>query len=136
MTNKKEIQKLFQNMIQHIQKRTSLKAIILFGSWARGTAHPKSDYDLVVIADFKEKYFARSDWILEAAPFVSIDLFCYTTQEFDSLFFSYNITAIDAIGEGLILYGEDYIKPYKEKYKDFVRRGMKKSKCILFPPQE
>lgn len=134
MSNKKEFQNFFQNMILQIKKRINLKSVILFGSRARGDAKSNSDYDLVIIADFQEKYLARSDWILEFVPFVSIDLFCYTPQEFEKLFLSYNITAIDAIGEGTTLFGDDYIKSYKERYKDFVSRGLKKDKCILIPP--
>jgi len=121
-------------MINEIKKRVPLKSVILFGSHARGTAHKFSDYDLVIIADFQEEYFDRSAWISEITPYVSIDLFCYTPEEFERLFISYNLTAIDAIGEGIVLFGEDYIAPFRVWYADYIRRGMRKTQCVLIPP--
>ena len=134
MNSKAKFLKIFGKLIDEIKKRVPLKGVILFGSYARGTAHKFSDYDLVIIADFQEEYFDRSAWITEIAPFVSIDLFCYTPEEFEVLFSSYNLTAIDAIGEGIVLFGEDYIAPYRVRYADFKRRGMRKTQCVLIPP--
>jgi len=134
MNSKAAFQKIFGRMINKIKNRVRLQAVILFGSYARGTAHKFSDYDLVIIADFEEEYFERSAWISEIAPFVSLDLFCYTPEEFEMLFSSYHLTAMDAIGEGIVLFGEDYIAPYKDRYADYIRRGMQKTQCVLIPP--
>ena len=134
MNSKAKFLKIFGKLIDEIKKRVPLKGVILFGSYARGTAHKFSDYDLVIIADFQEEYFDRSAWIIKIAPFVSIDLFCYTPEEFEMLFSSYNLTAIDAIGDGIILFGEDYVAPYRVRYTDFIRRGMQKTQCVLIPP--
>ncbi|MHA1650656.1 MAG: nucleotidyltransferase domain-containing protein [Candidatus Helarchaeota archaeon] len=136
MKNKTKFLDLFREMINKIRLHVPLKAVILFGSHVRGTAHKFSDYDLVIIADFQEEYFDRSAWISEFTPFISVDLFCYTPEEFEELFKSYNLTAIDAIGEGIVLFGDDYIAPYKKRYKDFIRRGMRKTKCVLIPPSQ
>jgi predicted nucleotidyltransferase len=134
MNSKAKFLKIFGKLIGEIKSRVPLKTVILFGSYARGTAHKFSDYDLVIIADFQEEYFDRSAWIIKIAPFVSMDLFCYTSEEFEMLFSSYNLTAIDAIGEGIILFGEDYVTPYSVRYADFIRRGMRKTQCVLIPP--
>jgi len=134
MNSKAKFLKIFGRLIKDIQNRVPLKVVILFGSYARGTANRFSDYDLVIIADFQEEYFDRSAWISEIAPLISIDLFCYTPEEFEELFSSYNLTAIDAIGEGIILFGENYIAPYKVRYADYVHRGMRKTQCVLIPP--
>jgi predicted nucleotidyltransferase len=125
---------LFSDMIQAVQKRTDLKAVILFGSRARGTPNKYSDYDLVLIGDFKEKFAERRDWVRKLAPLVSMDLFCYTPREFEQMFHSYRLTAIDAIGEGIVLHGEDFVAPFKQKYAEYVDRGMRKTSCALIPP--
>ena len=125
---------LFDDMIREVKKRTVLEAVILFGSRARGTPNKYSDYDLVFIGDFKEKYADRRDWVRKLAPLVSMDLFCYTVREFEQMFNSYRLTAIDAIGEGIVLHGEDFVAPFKQKYAEHVDRGMRKTSCALIPP--
>jgi hypothetical protein len=65
---------------------------------------------------------------------VALDLFCYTPQEFETMFISYNLTTIDAIGEGIALYGADFFQKYHDLYNEFVKHGMRKSKCALYPP--
>lgn len=134
MKNDSKFKELFHDMIEQIQKKVPLKAVILFGSHAKGDAHQFSDYDLVIIADFQESYLNRALWVVHLAPEVSVDVFCYTPAEFETLFNSYNLTAIDAISEGIPLYGEKFIAPYKEKYQEFVRRGLRKKKWVLIPP--
>jgi predicted nucleotidyltransferase len=136
MNSKEVYMGIFEKMINETKGRVSLKAVVLFGSYARGTAHKYSDFDILIIADFREEYFDRSAWIGQYTPFISIDLFCYTPDEFEHLFKTYGLTAIDAIGEGIVLFGEDYIRPYKDRYDDFIRRGMRKTKCVLIPPSQ
>lgn len=123
-------------MIAAIEKRVPTYAVILFGSRARGDASEFSDYDLVIIADFKEPYYRRRDWVVRLAPMVSVDLFCFTPAEFRKLFDDLNLTAIDAIGEGVVLAGEAFIKPYKEQHEDMTARGMRKTDCLIIPPKE
>lgn len=127
---------LFTSMIEDVKKRIDLSAVILFGSYAKGTSNKFSDYDLVFIGDFKEDYFERRDWVRALAPFVSVDLFCYTPAEFEQMFTTYRLTAIDAIGEGVVLYGEEFVAPFVKRHLEFVKRGMRKTNCVLIPPSE
>ena len=123
-------------MIRRIQDRVPLKAVILFGSQARGTAHKYSDYDLLIVADFKEEYWDRATWVVHLAPDFSVDLFCYTPAEFNEMFNKFRLTPIDAVGEGVVLFGEEFILPYKVRYREFHARGMRKTSCVLIPPKE
>ena len=124
----------FSDVIEKIRLKIPLHLVILFGSRARGDAKFYSDFDFLIVADFKEPYLDRVKWVLWEAPAIPLDVFCYTPQEFEKMFNSYRLTAIDAIGDGIILYGEDFAKPYKKKYANFVKHGMRKTKCILIPP--
>ena len=125
---------LFSEMIHKIQEKITLYAFILFGSRARGDAKFYSDFDIVIIGDFKMAYIERTKWVLWISPPVPIDVFCYTPEEFDKLFHSFQLTAIDAIGEGIVLYGEKFIDPYKSQYEKFLQHGMRKTSCTLIPP--
>ncbi len=126
--------KLFAEMIRKIQQKIVLHAVILYGSRAKSTAKFYSDFDLVIIGDFKLPYIERIKWVLWYTPPVPTDIFCYTPEEFHKMFFSFQLTAIDAIGEGIVLFGEDFIRPYKKQYQKFVNRGMRKTECVLIPP--
>ena len=63
-----------------------------------------------------------------------MDLFCYTPQEFEMLFSTYTLTAIDAIGEGIVIYGEEWVQPYQARYQRFIELGMSKVKCTMHIP--
>ena len=135
MSNK-QLTDLFSDMINKIEERIPLHAFIIFGSRARGDYLEHSDYDIVVIADFTKKYLDRTEWIVhQTAPMVAMDVFCYTPEEFDEMFNTYRLTAIDSIDEGIVLKGENYVIKYREKLKDFKKRGMKKDNTVLHPPQ-
>jgi predicted nucleotidyltransferase len=134
MEIKQELFGLFGEMITQIKQKVKVYAIICFGSRARGNARPNSDYDFVIIADFKEPYLDRSDWILDFTPFISMDLFCYTPSEFEELFSSYHLTAIDDIGEGIILDGDIWVRPYQERFQRLVKKGLRKTESMLIVP--
>lgn len=74
------------------QKDLSIEKIILFGSFARGTATEESDIDIVVVSkDFKNKdIFERARLIMEAEVatirkfMIPLDIITMTPEEFES----------------------------------------------------
>jgi predicted nucleotidyltransferase len=48
-----------QDIIQTIVQAVKPKRIYLFGSWAKQTAHPQSDFDLLIIADMNMPHRER-----------------------------------------------------------------------------
>jgi predicted nucleotidyltransferase len=125
---------LFKDFINQIRKNRVLHAAILFGSRATGHAKDYSDFDILLIGEFPEEFIYRSKKIIQFAPFLPIDLFCYTLEEFDSMFTSFHLTAMDAIGEGIILFDTEILEQYQIKYETYVKQGMKKLNCVLIPP--
>ena len=125
---------LFDDMIFHINKKIRVHAVILFGSRAKGSARKTSDYDIIIIGDFRKRFLDRGKWVSHLLPSLPIDVFCYTREEFENMFSSFHLTAIDGIGEGIVLFGQKFLKSYQERYDEFVQRGMKKYKCVLLPP--
>ena len=124
----------FIPMLKKIQEKIALNAFIIFGSQARGNALPHSDFDILLIGNFHKSYFKRCLDILQFAPPVAIDLFCYSISEFEEKFYNYNLTAIDAIDEGFILLGTKFVEKYKQKLQYFKEHGLKKEDHILKPP--
>jgi hypothetical protein len=130
-----EPQELFHDLIINLGQIVQLDAVILFGSRATGKATEDSDYDLVFIGNFLCPRIERVKMVLRLKPpRIPIDVFCYTPEEFERAFQAFSLTAIDAVGEGIVLLGDIFVQPFKERYADLVHAGMHKGKSILILP--
>ncbi len=64
-----------QELADRIAERFSPERIILFGSYAAGTAGPDSDVDMLVVLPFEGKNFRKSLEIINAVnPMFSADI--------------------------------------------------------------
>jgi predicted nucleotidyltransferase len=131
-----EPQVLFHEMIQELSKKMHLDAVILFGSRATGEWTEESDYDLAIIGDFKENLFERTRIVLRLKPRVPVDVFCFMPDEFEHAFQAFDLTAIDVVGEGIVLLGDAFMSKYKDRHKNLVRSGMRKRKAVLILPDQ
>jgi len=61
-----------------------IEKIYLYGSVARGEIHEDSDIDLIIVGDFKERFFERIGLISEL-PELPIEPLVYTQEEFKAL---------------------------------------------------
>lgn len=133
-SNNADLGFLFSPMIDAVSAVVHIHAVVLFGSRARGTASDRSDYDVCIIGDFSMPFHLRASMILMHAPNVPVDVFCYTPDEFEKMFSSYHVTAIDVVGDGIVLRGAQFMKDYAERHATFVENGMRKTNCTLVPP--
>ena len=102
-----------------------LHAAILFGSRARGDHGPWSDYDLLLIGDFKEPYLDRLKTLLDLTEGIRIPIepHPYTLEEALRMLERGNPSIVDAVEEGRpILVGEGWEK-ILERYRSMRRRG-------------
>ncbi|NMG82601.1 MAG: nucleotidyltransferase domain-containing protein [Methanosarcinales archaeon] len=58
--------------------------VYLYGSFARGDVHEGSDIDLIIVGDFKERFFDRIGKILDLTD-LPIEPLVYTRDEFDAM---------------------------------------------------
>ena len=83
--------KIIKEYIKDLKPYLKIKKVILFGSWAKGRAHPESDIDFIVISpDFKKiKFMERLVFLskMRKEKFMSppLDIFGYTPEEFEKL---------------------------------------------------
>ena len=75
-----------KKITEKIKNKSSVKKIILFGSYATGNQQENSDFDLCIITDFKDKKINIIREIRELiAPIVNhpLDILVYTEEEFN-----------------------------------------------------
>ena len=111
--------------VERVSRRVKLHAAILFGSRARGDHGPWSDYDLLLIGDFKEPYLDRLKTLLDLTQGIRIPIepHPYTLEEALKMLERGNPSIVDAVEEGEpILVGEGW-EEILEKYRSMKRRG-------------
>jgi len=111
--------------VERVSRRVRLHAAILFGSRARGDHGPWSDYDLLLIGDFKEPYLDRLKTLLDLTEGIRIPIepHPYTLDEALKMLERGNPSIVDAVEEGRpILVGEGWEK-ILERYRSMKRRG-------------
>jgi uncharacterized protein len=107
---------------------TRLKTIVLFGSWARGSARPDSDFDiLIILPDLPRDPLARNRITrLPLLPVLAdlpgaISLVAKTPEEVAG---NLSPLLLDICVDGLCLYG----KPFFEFYRKKALKALKQSR--------
>jgi len=111
--------------VERVSRKVRLHAAILFGSRARGDHGPWSDYDLLLIGDFKKPYLDRLKTLLDLTEGIRIPIepHPYTLEEALKMLERGNPSIVDAVEEGEpILVGEGW-EEILEKYRSMKRRG-------------
>jgi predicted nucleotidyltransferase len=93
-------------MVRRIVGKAHPERIILFGSRARGDFHPKSDFDLLIIADSMEPRYKRSAplyALLSDFP-LEVDVVVYTPKEVDEWRDVPQSFVTTACREGVVIY--------------------------------
>jgi len=119
--------------------RLGAKAIVLFGSRARGDWMPWSDYDLLVIGDFHGlRYLDRVRVILDAISDIPINVepHPYTLDEALNMLDKGHPFIIDALEEGIVFYDSGVLRKLIEKYEELKRKGLRRSETSIILPKE
>ncbi|MCX8169491.1 MAG: nucleotidyltransferase domain-containing protein [Candidatus Methanomethyliaceae archaeon] len=122
--------------VERILKNFNTKAIILFGSRARGDYKPWSDYDILIIAEFNEKYLDRIAKIFELLNDINIPIepHPYTINEAIEMLKRGNPIIVNALSEGLMLHIKEECKELLRLYEELVRRGLRSTEVSIIVP--
>jgi predicted nucleotidyltransferase len=98
--------KLVEEIVRRIVETVHPEKIILFGSLARGDAHPESDLDLLVIAQSQEPRYRRSAPLygILSDIFIPMDILVYSPEEVEEWDGIRQAFVTTAIREGRVLY--------------------------------
>ena len=131
---------LLREAVERLIKKLHVKVVILYGSRARGDWGPWSDYDLLIIGDFRERYLDRINKILETIADIPLPIepHPYTLNEALKMLRHGNPLIIDALEEGKILYSSrrGELGVLRKKLKDLKDRGLRRSKFSIVLPSE
>jgi len=95
------------------------KAIILMGSRARGDWKTHSDTDIVVIAENLPKDHGELLVALNPPEVwgISIEPRAYTPEDFMEAIWALDLTALDAMHEGVVLYDDGFWEESKKAFR-------------------
>jgi len=127
---------LLDDVVKRIKSRFDVIAIILFGSRARGDWGPWSDYDLLIIGNFKLNYLDRIREIMELVDDIPLPIepHPYTLDEAMNLLRKGVPSIVDALEEGRILYGNERFKALEKLYNELKKKGMRKTYTSIIVP--
>lgn len=78
-----EVGKEIKSLVHRLIKKFPISKIILYGSFSRGDFHQGSDVDLIVVGDFKGRFFDRIGLVLnEYKGKYDLEPLVYTNEEF------------------------------------------------------
>jgi len=131
-----EIKRKLENVVNVLIKNFDPCALILFGSRARGDNTPWSDYDILIIANFKSSYLDRIGEILEALDRVKpfIEPHPYTLNEAINMLKRGNAIIFDALDEGIILYEDYRCSELRILFMNLKKKGMRRTKTTIIVP--
>jgi len=85
----KELIEELRKFVKKLKKELPVKEVYLYGSFARGEIHEGSDIDLLIVGEFRERFFDRIGTILDLTE-LPIEPLVYTAEEFEELKTSVN----------------------------------------------
>ncbi|MDA0837181.1 MAG: nucleotidyltransferase domain-containing protein [Planctomycetota bacterium] len=101
-------EELLQEAVRRILSAGSPEKIVLFGSHARGDAHPESDLDILIIEHSDLPRYRRSPpyYLVLAGLFPAKDIVVYTPEEVERWASVPNAFVTDSLREGKVLYAK------------------------------
>jgi predicted nucleotidyltransferase len=121
--------KIYQKLVSQLKKAfgSRLRAVVLFGSRARGEVSPEKDHDVFLVIDGLDGNPLRRQNEVRLAiwdiPF-RINTIAKTPEEVDR-----NLTPLllEICVDGICLYGEDYFEPYRKRARNaLAHSGLKR----------
>jgi predicted nucleotidyltransferase len=120
-----KIQDKLTLLVERIKRKWKIYGVILAGSYATQNQTPFSDIDVVIIGDFEEDFLDRGLLVMELTPEIpELEPLCYSREEFQRMFQEGRVTILDCLSEGIILYGEEFLKSYQKAFKQALKDGL------------
>ncbi len=116
---------ILKKYVEKVSKTIQIHAAILFGSRARRDHNAWSDYDILLIGEFREDYLERLKMLLDLASDIKLPIepHPYSLNESIDMLEKGNPTLVDAIEEGIVMKVDQEFQKLLEKYKEMKKSG-------------
>ncbi len=105
-----------------LNQKLDLLTVLIIGSRAEGKWEPWSDIDLVAIFENLPDNLDRwSDFIFDDTPFIESRI--YTKEEFLKALEELDLTALEAMHHGLLIYDKGFYNEARKKFDEVVKNG-------------
>lgn len=81
---REEVYEELETFVKRVRSLYTIYHVYLFGSAAENALHEGSDIDLIIVGDFKERFFQRIANIL-ALTSLPVEPLVYTKEEFEEM---------------------------------------------------
>ena len=99
LEKREEIYKNLEKFILTLKDTLPVRMVYLFGSFATGDINEASDIDLLIVGDFKERFFDRIEKVL-ALTDLPIEPWVYTVEEFREMEENHNPFVLEVLQTG------------------------------------
>ncbi len=100
--NSEELVRKIKEFAHYLKKILPVNEVYLFGSFAKREIHEGSDIDLLIIGDFKERFFDRIGKVLDLTD-LPIQPLVYTKEEFEEMKKNGNPLILEILKTGIRL---------------------------------
>lgn len=128
---KTELEK-YVKLLTESPLKLGVRTIVLMGSRARGDWKTHSDTDVLVIAENLPRNHGRLLAALNPPEVwgLSLEPRAYTPDDFLDAIWALDLTVLDAVHEGIVLYDDDFWKKAREAFQAAKKEyGLKKIKA-------
>jgi len=106
-----EVREKIDEYVREIVEKLRPSLVVLFGSFASGDINEGSDVDILVVADFKEKFLDRIKALMDLNRFqIPIEPVGYTPEEFEEMKRRGNLFVAEVLERGKILFESEPIQ--------------------------
>lgn len=99
LEKREEIYKNLEKFILKLKDTFPVRMVYLFGSFSTGDINEGSDIDLLIVGDFKERFFDRIEKVL-ALTDLPIEPWVYTMEEFREMEGNHNPFVLEVLQTG------------------------------------
>ena len=82
--NRDKVYEELEAFVEELRSQYTVHHVYLFGSAAEGRLHEGSDIDLIIVGDFKGRFFQRIASVLNLTS-LPIEPLVYTKEEFEEM---------------------------------------------------
>ena len=105
-----KIQEISERLVEQVKLHTPFFTLLLFGSYAKGTFHEKSDVDLIIIAEKKHHENVEKETVyLQAIYSLKLNFFVMSQKDYESMLISKEQVNIgkESLKSHVLLYGTE-----------------------------